>query len=168
MVVDGSKGWGSVYYNHRFCRIFIDNLKFYREKFGFKLIGYVFMPDHYHLLILPVKKVEIQKIRQSLKGHIAHQFLKIMKSEWKAEFLNRFRDGGKVTRNRDAKYHIFQSDDYDFNVHNLEKLNEKLTYIHNNPVKNGLVEYACDYEYSSARNYENEDDSLIVIDKIGF
>jgi putative transposase len=29
----------------------------------------------------------------------------------------------------------------------------KLNYIHNNPVKEGLVENAIDYMYSSARDY---------------
>lgn len=35
----------------RYCQIIIDNLRFYRDKFGFKLIGYVIMPWHLHLLI---------------------------------------------------------------------------------------------------------------------
>ena len=90
-----------------------------------------------------------------------------MKSEWDEHYLNRFRANESVLRNRDAKHHIFQSDDYDFNIYNQEKLVEKLNYIHNNPVKNGLVEYSSDYEYSSAGNYESDDDSLIRIDRIG-
>ena len=33
----------------------------------------------------------------------------------------------------------------------------KLNYIHNNPVKAGLVRRAEDYKYSSAQNYINND-----------
>ena len=42
---------------------------------------------------------------------------------------------------------------------------EKLNYIHNNPVCAGLVSKAVDYPYSSCRNYELNDETLIEIDK---
>ncbi len=40
----------------------------------------------------------------------------------------------------------------------------KLRYIHNNPVKAGLVIKPEDYKYSSARNYVNKDNSIIEVD----
>ncbi len=40
----------------------------------------------------------------------------------------------------------------------------KLKYIHNNPVKAGLVEKPKDYKYSSARNYIQKDHSIIYVD----
>jgi hypothetical protein len=43
---------------------------------------------------------------------------------------------------------------------------EKLEYIHYNPVKKGFVEKPEDWKYSSAWNYLLEDDSLIEIDRI--
>jgi len=40
----------------------------------------------------------------------------------------------------------------------------KLHYIHKNPVKAGLVESSEKYKYSSARNYINNDHSIIMVD----
>ena len=40
----------------------------------------------------------------------------------------------------------------------------KLNYIHNNPVKAGLVSKAEDYKYSSARNYIKGDHSVLQVD----
>ncbi len=40
----------------------------------------------------------------------------------------------------------------------------KLKYIHNNPVKAGLVEKPIDYKYSSAINYVEKDHSIIFVD----
>ena len=40
----------------------------------------------------------------------------------------------------------------------------KLNYIHNNPVKSGLVEKPEDYKYSSARNYLLDDHSVLFVD----
>jgi len=35
-------------------------------------------------------------------------------------------------------------------------INEKISYIHNNPVNEGLVYYPEDYVYSSARDYSGK------------
>jgi hypothetical protein len=43
-------------------------------------------------------------------------------------------------------------------------LRTKLEYIHNNPVKVGLVTNPEDYKYSSARNYVLDDHSVIEVD----
>jgi hypothetical protein len=40
----------------------------------------------------------------------------------------------------------------------------KLKYIHNNPVKAGLVIRGEDYKYSSARNYIKNDQTIIKVD----
>ena len=47
-------------------------------------------------------------------------------------------------------------------------LREKLNYIHGNPVRAGLVENPTRYPYSSCRNYELDDQTLIEIDKDWF
>jgi putative transposase len=49
---------------------------------------------------------------------------------------------------------ICQTHYYDRNLENEDKLQEKLTYIHNNPVRAGLVAEACDWPHSSAVWYE--------------
>jgi len=44
---------------------------------------------------------------------------------------------------------------------------QKLNYIHYNPVAKGYVEEPSDWKYSSARNYEKDDHSIIEIDTDG-
>jgi len=48
-------------------------------------------------------------------------------------------------------------------IRNREMFLTKLRYIHNNPVKAGLVENPEDYKYSSARNYMFGDHSVIFV-----
>ncbi len=38
-----------------------------------------------------------------------------------------------------------------------------IEYIHNNPVKAGIVERAADHKYSSARNYLLNDHSVLEV-----
>lgn len=41
---------------------------------------------------------------------------------------------------------------------------QKLDYIHNNPVETGFVTDPIDWKYSSARNYGNNDHTILEID----
>lgn len=57
---------------------------------------------------------------------------------------------------RNLRYRLWQPGFYDFNIHSEEKLSEKLNYMHNNPVKAGLVLSPCDYKWSSYKKYFKE------------
>lgn len=48
---------------------------------------------------------------------------------------------------------IWQARYYGFNIWSRRKVDEKLEYIHNNPVRAGLVERTVDWQWSSARWY---------------
>jgi putative transposase len=49
---------------------------------------------------------------------------------------------------------IWQPRHYDFNLFSEDKIEEKLTYMHQNPVRAGLVQGPCDWPWCSARYYE--------------
>lgn len=44
---------------------------------------------------------------------------------------------------------------YAFQIYSRQKLEEKLNYNHQNPVRAGLVDRAVDLHWSSARHYED-------------
>jgi putative transposase len=63
---------------------------------------------------------------------------------------------GSKAHKRNLRYRLWQPGFYDFNVHSEEKLLEKLNYMHNNPLRAGLVSSPCDYEWSSYKKYFKE------------
>ncbi len=42
-----------VFLSQRFCRCFVQRLEEVRQELGFLLIGWVLMPEHFHLLLRP-------------------------------------------------------------------------------------------------------------------
>jgi len=69
--------------------------------------------------------------------------------------LNLFWYAGK--NNKKIKYFKVWQDINDAQeIHTTAFLEEKMNYIHNNPVRVELVERAEDYLYSSARDYAGE------------
>ena len=65
-----------VFNSERFCRCFVDALADVRKVTGFLLIGWVLMPEHFHLLLKPESAEATSRIVQRLKIRTAMQILK--------------------------------------------------------------------------------------------
>jgi putative transposase len=118
-----------------------------RKKYGFALVGYVVMPEHVHLLIGESQSVPPSKIIQVFKQKVSRQM--------------RGKDPAKSTQPclvfpceiADLQ-RFWQRRYYDFNVYSRSKLEEKLEYMHANPVVEKLVKHPGDWPWSSWSYYE--------------
>jgi putative transposase len=108
-----------------------------RAQYGFALLGYVIMPDHVHLLISESAAADPAKVIQVFKQRLSRQM------RGKAQKAPHFsgEDGG-LRRFWQRRYH-------DFNVYSRTKVQEKLHYMHANPVRQKLVEHPGDWPWSS-------------------
>src|SRR5437868_11529088 len=70
----------SVFHDDELCSLFIRALSETRVKDPFKLIGYVIMPDHFHLLANPIG-TDITRVVGRLKGRSASKILKNLRSD---------------------------------------------------------------------------------------
>ena len=141
----------------------IDSLNFYRYKQQYKLLGYVVMPDHVHLLIWLQGVFTISDIMRDLKKFTAVRIIRQAEVEGRHEWLTAFEQAGTITGRSQNK--VWQDSFWDKIIYSDKMLRQKLNYIHRNPVRAGLVESVEAYPYSSYRNYVNDDNSLILIDK---
>jgi putative transposase len=103
-----------------------------RATCGFKLAGYVIMPDHVHLRIgetpgsTPAKTIQVfkQKVSRNMRGH----------GEGKQPPLNFLE--------RDVEgWRFWQRRYYDFNAYSQTKVQETLCYMRANPVRAKLVQH---------------------------
>ncbi len=108
-----------------------------RDKYGFALVGYVFMPEHVHLLIGEVPGVPPATILQVFKQQLSRR-LRWKKRGSRGQLRLRFSEQGQELRR------FWQRRYYDFNIHTWAKLVEKLNYMHANPVKQKLVAHPRD------------------------
>jgi len=68
-------------------------------------------------------------------------------------------------KNSNVKFRQFwQQNNQPIEIWSLKVFEQKLNYIHNNPIETGFVTDAVDWKYSSARNYANNDHSILEID----
>jgi putative transposase len=141
----------------------LDSLNFYRYKQMFRLLGYVIMHDHLHLIIWPYGAATVGEIMRDFKEFTAKRIVRQAEVEDIQTWLAAFRRAGEETGR--AQHKVWQDSFWDENIYTARFLRQKLNYIHRNPVRAGLVENPADYPYSSFRNYELGQDWLIEIDR---
>jgi REP-associated tyrosine transposase len=126
----------------RFRRDFVAVLDQLRNELGFPLLGWVLMPEHFHLLIKPEPAAMTSRLMQELKKRTAQHILSALSENqrraWCQKMLARLRLPPSV--HSDSTFRVWQRRFYPFAVHSEEKRLEKLNYMHNNPVKRGARE----------------------------
>ena len=121
--------------------LFLSILEDTRKRYRFVVLGYVVMPDHFHLLISEPQVGDPSKVLQVVKQRFAQRV------------LGRPRRKPNAEPNLRKTLHVWEPRFYDFNVWSEHKRVEKLRYIHRNPVKRGLVEEPEEWAWSSFRDY---------------
>ena len=140
-----------------------DSLNYYRYHHSFNLLGYVIMPDHLHLLILPFGESPVSDIMRDYKRFTSGRITRQARVECRTDWLEKFESAGD--RSERAEFKVWQDGSWEQLVFTEKFLREKLNYIHSNPMRAGLVGNPDRYPFSSYRNYELGDESLIEIDR---
>ena len=152
----------------RFRQRWVKTLEELRCELGFRIIGYVLMPEHFHLLLWPGERADPSQILQKLQVRTALFVLKNLKENamqpWCRKMLDRLRLPETVHHH--AHFRVWQRGGYDLNVWSPKKRDEKLNYMHNNPVTRKLVQTPGDWPWSSWRFYFQNDASLLSMDRI--
>jgi REP element-mobilizing transposase RayT len=152
----------NIFSEDKYCDLLIDNIKHYREKYKFNILAYVIMPSHFHWIVEVNPKLgTISDVMRDIKKYSAWDILEEIEKTEKhvTEIFNTAAKGYPKQR---RKFWISRFDDEV--IRNERMYWTKLHYIHNNPVKAGLVNKPEDYKYSSARNYLIEDHSILEVD----
>ena len=122
-------------------------------KFHISIAAYVLMPSHLHLLVGLLQLSQLSQFMQAFKGLSSRLIFNSLSS----------------LEHRDIGYNpgkrIWKPRFDDLIIWSEKQFKIKTEYIHNNPVKAGLVANSCDYRFSSAGDWLRDTPGLIRIDK---
>ena len=133
-----------------------------RKSAGFLLFAYVIMIDHMHLLTSrPSTTSDVLRV---LKGLTARRVIDYLKASSYFDSLAKLQH---QERDRNYKYSLWQTEKNVLPIFSEGMFMEKLNYIHQNPVRAGLVEKARDYRWSSARIWQGRpmENEPLLMDK---
>jgi REP-associated tyrosine transposase len=148
--------WVDLFTRKRYRDIIVDAFNYCAEKKGLQVHAWVIMSNHVHCILSSSSGMLSDTIRD-LKRHTAKQLLQSLREEPESRrewILFQFSHAAQQhARNKDYQVWTHENHAIEISPYIKGMSKSRLYYIHNNPVKNGLVEDAEDYVYSSARDY---------------
>jgi putative transposase len=136
--------------------LFLQVLEQVRRHYDFVVVGYVVMPEHFHLLISEPERGDPPKIMQVLKQRLSRRLRRRRKTPAAQ---------GSLFPEPVPAPHFWQRRFYDFNVWSKRKRVEKLRYLHRNPVRRGLVASPDLWRWSSFRFYALGEPGAVAVNQ---
>ena len=158
--------WIDLFSRHNYRDILIDSLKYCQQEKQLIIYGYVIMSNHIHLIVQS-ENGKLSEIIRDFKSFTSKRIIETIteypesRREW---MLSMFERAAKKHK-RNTKYQVWKHENHPIELESNEFLNQKLEYIHMNPVRACLVQNPEDYLYSSAGTYA-EMPGLLEISKI--
>ena len=153
-----------IFTNPKYFDIIIENFNYYRKTQGLKIYHYVIMDNHIHLIVSHPDN--ISQVLRKFKSYTAKMIIDAIKKderEWILFLLKYFKKEYKQY----STYQLWEEGSHPQIIESVKVLQQKIEYIHNNPVKRGLVRRPEDWVYSSAGNVE-ELESVFKVDELEF
>jgi len=137
-----------IFEQEKCCKAFLAVCADLLGKWPCKLIAFVIMPDHFHLIVNP-RDGNIRGFAGALKSLTAKKIVEITED--------------KRIQRADSTHQVWQESFKAVPLWSGWMIWQKINYIHANPVKARLVNSAKDYQWSSFRAfYFNSSDPLTV------
>ena len=150
--------------NHRARTWLAEAIDASRQRHQFDLWAYVVMPEHVHLLLWPrAESYSIPAILQGIKQSVGRKAVAYARANWPEGLA-------KMATGRKDRPHSFwlEGGGFDKNIRQVAAARKVAEYIHNNPVKRGLVQSAEDWTWPSYNDWEHDKPGPIAVDKASF
>ncbi len=146
--------WIDVYTRDMYRNIFVDSLNYCITTKGLVVHAWVLMTNHAHLLV-NTNDQPIENIVRDFKRHTSKLTFNTIESniqesrEWITWLFKK--SGERNVMNKDMQF--WQNGYHPIHCWNKELIEQKIHYIHQNPVRAGFVEHDYEWKYGSARHY---------------
>jgi len=150
-------GWIDIFSRQRYRDLIIESFQYCREHKDLQIGAYVIMSNHIHTIWTALNS-NLSDIVRDFKTFTSKAITESIESEPESRrnwLLYMFHFYANRTAANDI-YKVWTSNNHPEEIHSESFMQTKLNYIHENPVRAGLVAEPSHYLYSSAANYEGK------------
>lgn len=160
--------WVDVFTRDVYRDIQLDSFRFCQEKQGLHVHAWVLMPNHFHMICSFWENNDPGMVLKNIKSFTAIKIIDaIINNDQESRrnwMLDIFEKNGKANKSN-YRYQFWQHENHPILLDTVEKYNQRLNYLHENPVRAGFVYEPQQWVYSSANDYYNgEQKGLLDID----
>lgn len=155
--------WIDLFTRKDYKYVILDSLKYCQQEKGLVVHVWVLMSSHLHMIVSS-KGEPLEAILRDFKKHTNREIVKTSEviNESRRDWLQRAfqQAASKLKRIKSKK--VWQDGNHPVLLDTNKMINERLDYIHRNPVEEEIVDEPCYYWYSSARDYAGKKGLLEV------
>ena len=150
--------WIDIFSRHVYKHLIVDSLNYCIANKGLKVYCWCLMSNHLHIIASATDEDNLSDILRDFKKFTSKAIIDAIKEnpesrkEW---MLNLFWYAGK-NNNKIKNFKVWQDGNDAKEIHLTSFLEQKMDYIHYNPVRAEIVANPEEYLYSSARDYSGE------------
>ncbi|MFT3826134.1 MAG: transposase [Chitinophagaceae bacterium] len=149
--------WVDIFVRAAYKEIIADSLNYFIEKCGLTVFSWCLMSNHLHMLVQAKDGSGLAQVEKEFKKQTAQRILEAMDQEvdlrrdWMLQRFEQFSHNLKKIE----RFQLWQScsNPVFIDFKQVFKLQERLLYIHENPVRDKITASPQDYVFSSAGDY---------------
>lgn len=143
--------WVDLFTRRELAMVIVDSLNYCIEKKGLEVYVWCLMPSHLHMIasVAPGNTKGLSDVMRDFKGFSSKELLRKMDSEFESrrDWLKRHFQTGQ------DRHQVWKEGMHPIELFSRKFTNQKMDYIHDNPVAAGIVDEPEHYVFSSARDY---------------
>lgn len=161
--------WLDVFARNEYKDILIESLQYCQQKKGMEIFAWCIMTNHVHLVFRSIDGQKPELLLGDFKRYTSKKIVQAIKdnpNESRKDWLLEHFAKAAAESSNVNNYQFWRHDNKPIELWSDKVIDEKINYIHNNPVADGLVIRPEDYMYSSAVDYSGKNgliEGVIVI-----
>jgi putative transposase len=156
--------WVDVFTRKEYKIVVVDSLNYCVQNKGLEIFSWCLMSNHLHLVCRAKDGFRLTDIVRDFKKFTAKAILDKIKNEPESRqdwMLYRFEFAGKFDR-RVSTYRFWQDTSHAIELESNEMVEQRINYVHDNPIRAMIVNQPEYYLFSSACDYAGEKGLVMI------
>ena len=148
--------WIDVFTRDVYRDILSNSFRFCQKNQGLQIHAWVLMPNHFHMICSFNNNADPGMVIKNIKSFTAIKLIDAIinnphesRRSW---MLDLFEKHGKANKSN-YRFQFWQHENHPILLDNLKMYNQRLVYLHENPVRAGFVREPQEWLYSRAIDY---------------
>ncbi|MFQ5491891.1 MAG: transposase [Phycisphaerae bacterium] len=157
--------WLPVLIESRYIDPIIDSLGYCRQHKGLQLFGFVVMPNHVHLI---AAADDLHPVMRDFKRFTSRTLHENLKEDGRSTLLTWLEQATEPSRRQRGELGFWKPGFHPKAIWSRDVFDQKLRYLHQNPVRKGLLQSPDEWWYSSAGYYADRTPTCLEMDVLDF
>jgi putative transposase len=159
-------GWIDLFIREEYKEIIVDSIKYCQQNKGLELYAWCIMTSHIHLIIGTSGEKKLEDIIRDIKRHTStalRQAIENNPSESRKTWMLHFFESMGMHNSNNHDWQLWQQHNHPIELSTPAIAQQRLNYIHENPVEAGFVTEAAYWRWSSAYDYSGGTGMIDII-----